>query len=84
MLVDMTQLLQEAKQGKYALGAFNVHNLETTLAVVRGAVAARSPLVLQISESTMKYGGLKIMTAIVEIVAREEAKNIPVALHLDH
>ncbi|MFA5030306.1 MAG: class II fructose-bisphosphate aldolase [Patescibacteria group bacterium] len=84
MLVDMTQLLKEAKQGKYALGAFNVHNLETTLAVVRGAVAARSPLILQISESTMKYGGLKIMTAIVEIVAREEAKNIPVALHLDH
>lgn len=80
----MTQLLQEAKRGEYALGAFNVHNLETTLAVIRGAAIARSPIVIQISESTIKYGGLKIMTTMAEIVAREEAKNIPVALHLDH
>lgn len=80
----MKQLLNDAKSNGYALGAFNVHNLETTIGVVRGAVAAKSPIVLQISEDTIRYGGLKAMTAIVEIVAQDEAGDIPVALHLDH
>lgn len=84
MLVDMKQLLKNAQSEGYALGAFNVQNLETTLATIRGAALANSPIILQISESTIRYGGLKTMTAIAEIVAREEAGDIPVALHLDH
>ena len=84
MLVDMKQLLRDAQSNGYALGAFNVHNLETTIGAVRGAVAAKSPIVLQISEDTIRYGGLKAMTAIVEIVSQDEAGDIPVALHLDH
>jgi fructose-bisphosphate aldolase class II len=84
MLVDLKQLLEDAQKGNYSLGAFNVHNLETTLAVVRGAAAAKSPIILQVSEGTIRYGGLRTITAIVEIVARDEAGSIPVALHLDH
>lgn len=84
MLVGLKTLLDDARSKKYTLGAFNVHNLETTIATVRGAILARSPIILQISESTIKYGGLKTMTAIVEVVAQDEAGDIPVALHLDH
>jgi fructose-bisphosphate aldolase class II len=84
MLVDLKTLLKDAEKGKYTLGAFNVHNLETTLAIVRAAVMQKAPIILQVSEGTIRYGGLKTITAIVEIVARDEAGPIPVALHLDH
>lgn len=84
MLVDLKQLLNNAKEQHYALGAFNVHNLETTLGVVRGAIKAKSPIILQLSESTIRYGGLKTITAMIEHIAQDEAGGIPVALHLDH
>jgi len=84
MLVDLKQLLDDAKTSGYALGAFNVQNLETTIAVVRGAVVAESPIILQVSEGTIRYGGLKTITAIVETVTKDEAGSTPIALHLDH
>ena len=64
--------------------AFNTFNLETTLAIVRGAVNKKSPLIIQISETTIKYAGLKPITHIMETIAKNEAVKIPVALHLDH
>ncbi len=84
MLTHISELLADAKQNSYILGAFNVDNLETTIAVVRAAEAQKSPLIVQISERTIKYGGLKTMTAMIETMVRDEAGNIPIALHLDH
>jgi fructose-bisphosphate aldolase, class II len=84
MLVHLSELLKEAQTKKYALGAFNVENLETTLGVVRAAMQVKSPIILQVSETSIQYAGLKAITAIVEIIARDEAGSIPIALHLDH
>lgn len=84
MLVHLSELLKEAQAKKYALGAFNVENLETTLGVVRAAIKVKSPVILQVSETSIQYAGLKAITAIVETIARDEAGDVPIALHLDH
>lgn len=84
MLAQISELLKDAKARKYALGAFNVENLETTLGVVRAAIKKRSPVIVQVSETSIQYAGLKAITAIVEVIARDEAGDIPIALHLDH
>jgi fructose-bisphosphate aldolase, class II len=84
MLVHLSKLLKDAQIKKYALGAFNVENLETTLGVVRAAMKVKSPIILQVSETSIEYAGLKAITAIVEVIARDEAGDIPIALHLDH
>lgn len=84
MLSHLKELVEDARRRRYALAAFNVENLETTLGVVRAAVLKRSPVILQVSETTIRYGGLRPITAIVETVARDEAGDVPVALHLDH
>jgi len=84
MLVHLSELIKEAKEKKYALGAFNVENLETTLGVVRAAQKVKSPVIIQVSETSIDYAGLKAITSIVETIAREEAGDIPIALHLDH
>lgn len=84
MLVTVKQLLDHAKQHKYAIGAFNAVNLETTLGIIRAAVDANSPVIIQISETTIEYAGLKPITHIVETIAKNAAVNVPVALHFDH
>lgn len=84
MLVHLRDILKQAQQGNYALGAFNSCNLETTLGIVKGAVAKQKPVIIQVSEGTIEYAGLKPITHIVETIAKNEAVNVPVALHLDH
>lgn len=84
MLTHIKELIHDAIARDYAVGAFNVENIETTLSVVRAAVQEKSPVILQVSENTIGYAGLKVITSIVEHVARDEAGSIPVALHLDH
>ncbi len=84
MLTNIRELVYDAIARNYAVGAFNVDNVETTLAVVRAAVLEKSPIILQVSETTIAYAGLPVITSIVEHVARDSAGNIPVALHLDH
>ncbi|MFH0804835.1 MAG: class II fructose-bisphosphate aldolase [Patescibacteria group bacterium] len=84
MLVHLSELLKDARKHKYALGAFNIENLETTLGIIRAAVAKQSPVILQVSETSIEYAGLKAITGIVQIVASVEAGAIPIALHLDH
>jgi len=83
-LVHIKNLLKGASRGKYALGAFNTQNLETTLGIVRAAEANRAPLVIQVSEATIDYAGLEEITQIVKTVAKNLALRAPVALHLDH
>ncbi len=76
--------MEKAQADVYALGAFNTNNLEVTQAIIRAANGKRSPVVVQVSETTIGYAGLKSITQIVCTVAEEEGKDVPVALHLDH
>lgn len=84
MLVHIKEIVPRAKRDGYAIGAFNTANLETTLGIIRAAVVKHSPVIVQVSENTIKYAGLKPITHIVETIAKNEAVNVPVALHLDH
>ncbi len=84
MLVTVKQLLDHARQHQYAIGSFNTVNLEMTLGIIRAAVDARSPVIIQVTETTIEYAGLKPITHIVETIAKNAAVNVPVALHFDH
>ncbi|MFH1523242.1 MAG: class II fructose-bisphosphate aldolase [Patescibacteria group bacterium] len=84
MLVHIKNIVKEAQKGGYAIGAFNVHNLESILGVARAAVKAKSPAIIQVSEGAIKYMGLKPVTHIVSTVAKNIAAEVPIALHLDH
>lgn len=84
MLVHIKDLVKDCKKTGYALGAFNVTNFESILGVARAAVRAGSPAIIQVSESAIKYMGLKPVTHIVSTVAKNVAARVPIALHLDH
>ncbi|MBI4779566.1 class II fructose-bisphosphate aldolase family protein [Candidatus Falkowbacteria bacterium] len=84
MLVHIKDLVSEAKKNNYAIGAFNITNLESVLGVARAAVKADSPAIIQVSESAIEYMGLKPITHIVSTVAKNVAASVPIALHLDH
>lgn len=84
MLVHLEKLAEKAEKDGYAIGAFNTFNLETTLGIARAAVKLKAPVIIQVSETTIKYAGLKPITHIVETIAKNEAVEVPVVLHLDH
>ena len=84
MLVHIKDLIEDAQKGGYAIGAFNVHNLESILGVAQAAVRAGSTAIIQVSEGAIKYMGLKPTTHIVSTVAKNVADGAPIALHLDH
>lgn len=82
MLVNMIQMLANAEQGGYAVGAFNIVNQLTASAIIAEADALRSPVILQTSMKTVQQIGAKQIAAFVRSLA--EDVDIPVALHLDH
>jgi len=82
MLVSNRDLLVPATRGKYAVGAFNVNNLEVILAVAEAAVEERSPAIVAVTPSAIKYGGLAYLSKIVRTAA--EGSTVPLSLHLDH
>lgn len=82
MLVSSRQLLLDAQKGKYAVPAFNVHNMETIQTVVEAAAELRSPIIVAATPGTMKYAGPEFFIKMVEICS--EKYDIPVAMHLDH
>ncbi|NTU98544.1 class II fructose-bisphosphate aldolase family protein [Candidatus Falkowbacteria bacterium] len=84
MLVHIKSIVEDARKRKYAVGSFNIHNVETALGVTHAAQNTCSPIIIQVSESTIKYLGLKVVTHIVSTVAKNVATQIPIALHLDH
>jgi fructose-bisphosphate aldolase class II len=84
MLISLKSLLSKSKGKKYGIGAFNTQNLEITLGIIRAAVDQQAPVIIQVSETTIEYAGLKPITHIVETIAKNAAVNVPVALHLDH
>jgi fructose-bisphosphate aldolase class II len=75
-------LLQDAEKNGYAVGAFNISNMEIAQAVISAARACGSPVILAVSEGVIKYAGLNYITAIAREAA--ESVTVPVALHLDH
>lgn len=82
MLTDPRPLLAKALRGKYAIGAFNVNNLELLRGIIRGAEAARAPVILQTSEGAIEYAGMEMLVAMIRTAA--EHTKVPVILHLDH
>lgn len=81
-LVTTQKMLEDAQAGHYAVGAFNVENMEMVMAVVRAAEEMRSPVIMQTTPSTVKYAGLNYYLAMVKAAAART--DIPVAMHLDH
>ncbi len=85
MLVTAKEMLTKAKAGKYAVGQFNINNLEWTKAVLLTAEELRSPVILGVSEGAGKYmTGYKTVVGMVKGMLEELKITVPVALHLDH
>ena len=84
-LVSMTDMLNKALEEKYAVGQFNINNLEWTQAVLQAAEEEKSPIILGVSEGAAKYmGGTKVVSAMVNALMETMDITVPVALHLDH
>lgn len=81
-LVPVRDLLFDARERGYAVGAFNCNNMEIVQAIVGAAQAERSPVIIQASQGAIKYAGLEYISALGRLAA--EKATIPVALHLDH
>ncbi len=81
-LITTKELLLKAQKGNYAVGAFNVEDMEMVKAVIEAAEAMNSPVIIQTTPSTVKYAGVNMYSAMVKQEA--ERADVPVALHLDH
>lgn len=85
MLVSATEMLNKAVAGKYAVGQFNINNLEWTKSILATAQENNSPVILGVSEGAGKYmTGFKTVSAMVSAMIDEMGITVPVALHLDH
>ena len=84
MIVPIKEIVLKAQQGRYAVGAFNTSNLETTLAIIRAAVKQKSPVIIQTSESAIGYSNLQTLFSIMTSVGNTIGKKVPIAIHLDH
>ena len=85
MLVSATEMLNKAAAGKYAVGHFNINNLEWTKSILQTAQENNSPVILGVSEGAGKYmTGFKTVSAMVKAMDEEMGITVPVALHLDH
>lgn len=85
MLVSAKEMLTKAKAGKYAVGQFNINNLEWTKAILQTAEELKSPVILGVSEGAGKYMcGYKTVVGMVKGMLEELNITVPVALHLDH
>lgn len=85
MLVSAKEMLEKARAGKYAVGQFNINNLEWTKSILLTAQELNSPVILGVSEGAGKYmTGFKTVAAMVSSMIDELNITIPVALHLDH
>ena len=85
MLVSAKEMLQKAKAGHYAVGQFNINNLEWTKSILLTAEELKSPVILGVSEGAGKYmTGYKTVVGMVKGMIEELNITVPVALHLDH
>ena len=85
MLVNATDMLNKAREGKYAVGHFNINNLEWAKSILLTAQEMNAPVILGVSEGAGKYmGGFKVVADMVKALTDSMEITIPVALHLDH
>ena len=86
-LVTSKEMFKKAYEGKYAIGAFNVNNMEIIQGIMNAATLAKSPVILQVSSGARKYAGTIYLRKLVEAAieeARQKGVEIDVVLHLDH
>ncbi|GIP46076.1 fructose-bisphosphate aldolase [Paenibacillus sp. J45TS6] len=84
-LVSMTDMLNKALEGKYAVGQFNINNLEWTQAILGAAEQEKSPVILGVSEGAARHmGGFYTVVKMVEGLMHDMKISVPVAIHLDH
>ena len=85
MLVSATEMLQKAVAGHYAVGQFNINNLEWAKAILLTAQECNSPVILGVSEGAGKYmGGYDVVMGMVNGLIKDQNITVPVAVHLDH
>ncbi len=82
-LVTTEKMFKQAYDGGFAVGAFNVNNMEILQAIVDACKSENSPLILQISKGARSYANIKYLRALID-VAIEDSGDLPVAMHLDH
>ena len=83
MLVTNKEVLSVASAGGYAVGAFNINNMEILQAIVETAAEEKSPIIVSSSPSAVQYAGLEYLVAMVKVAAKTNP-SIPMTLHLDH
>ena len=86
-LTTTTEMFKKAYEGKYAIGAFNINNMEIVQGIMEAATESNSPVILQVSSSAIKYAKPVYLKKMIEAAiedAKEKGKDIDVALHLDH
>ena len=84
-LVSLKEMCEKASKGKYAVGQFNINNLEWTKSILQTAQELKSPVILGVSEGAGKYmTGFKTVADMVKAMIEELNITVPVALHLDH
>ena len=81
-LATTREMLAHALQHHYAIGAYNMHNMEELLAIVDAAEEERAPVIVQVTPDAIRYAGLEVAAAMVKAAAG--AASVPVALHIDH
>ena len=82
-LVGTRKMFEMAQKGGYAIGAFNVNNMEITQGIVSAIAEEKAPLILQISKGARSYASMSYLKAIIDVVVAENP-DIPVVMHLDH
>ena len=84
-LVNVKEMMTKAEQGHYAIGHFNINNLEWTKSILQVAEETRTPVILGVSEGAVKYMcGFKVVADMVKAMIESLNITVPVALHLDH
>ncbi|MCD7748807.1 MAG: class II fructose-bisphosphate aldolase, partial [Oscillospiraceae bacterium] len=81
-IVTTTEMFEKAYKGGYAIGAFNVNNMEIVQGITEAAAEVNSPLILQVSAGARKYAKHVYLTKLVEAAVADTG--LPIALHLDH
>ena len=82
-LVNTKKMFEMAYKNGYAIGAFNVNNMEITQGIIEGVAEEKAPLILQVSRGGRKYASMSYLRAIIDVVV-EENPDIPIAINLDH
>lgn len=84
-LVNMNEMLKKAQEGHYAVGQFNINNLEWTIAILEEVQELNAPVILGVSEGAAKYmGGVDVIVGMVNGLLKDKNITVPVALHVDH